>query len=153
MRVITAVVVFFAIVWSATADAQVQIQDKPTLLAKIDIYKMEDEAAIKWAEVLPRLDANYLDYYDAWGRLQDRLQVARLRWAKLAEASSGHEYREMWAWCSNLVHKPHPNYFGEEKDKAGKKFAALDVRTRMCEEKLPPQKPAEIKFRRKNKKK
>ncbi len=124
---------------TAAPQATVVIQDKPVLLGDTDYYKMEADAEAQWKEVLPKLSKNWFDFNDAWKRLKERRDNVVAEWVKrkISSISYSLEWRrhnEMRDWCGNAGIGDTP--IGIDKD-AAEQFARLDVRVRLCEEKLP----------------
>ena len=122
--------------------AQAQILDKPVLLGDANVYQMEDEAKVKWAEVLPRIyEGSFSDYYDAWMRMQTRQKSARQKWfEKYLDTNAekqGRELHEMSDWCATFMGTRYPIWDSSKVADIAAQFARLEVRVRLCEEKLP----------------
>lgn len=122
----------------AAPQAAVAIQDKPVLLGNVDYYKMEADAETQWKGVLPKLSKNVFDYGEAWKRLRTRrIEVVSQWWSRRMTApefsKERRELEEMYNWCGNVG-------LGDKSpsaERATEQFARLDVRVRLCEEKLP----------------
>ena len=121
-----------------------QAQVHPQMVSDVDVFKMEDEAEKVWQAALPRLGRETIGQSNAWDRLQSRLRDAKMdwEWAKkdISPWSVYRKYDEMWQWCMTMTHEKMPADTGQ---KAAQRFAQLDVRVRLCEEKVP--KPKSVK--------
>jgi hypothetical protein len=106
----------------------------PQIIADVDVFALEDEAETRWKNVLPRLQENVSDYYSAWRRINTRLNDAAARWREIFYSSAdSRKDEEMKDWCSaSSFESLAPAY----DDSASKKFAQLEVRTKLCEDKL-----------------
>lgn len=119
------------------APAQAQILDRPAFLTGVDIFKLEDQAIAQWEETLPKY-RDSSDFRHSWERVKGRLESALVHWGIVMDESSSSPSWEsaydMWKWCLVKKHEIMP----EPKDPdAAKKFGTVDVRGRLCEEKLP----------------
>lgn len=127
----------FAFALVSTA-ASAQIQDKPVLLGDVDYYALEVSTEAAWKEALPKLKKNFFDYMQAWERLKSRKSEIQSKWFGLhfdapVLSTESKLFKDMYEWCGNAGIGKTP----ADDDKTAFLFAQLDVRVRLCEEKLP----------------